>query len=92
MHRIAQGDDQSACAATEEAKVPDLSSLRSQLLEIEPELGTLVDVIAALQIFAEASDHIDPRAIALLARVGGEAVEQVDAAWRSVTRSGTTVP
>lgn len=60
--------------------MPDLSSLRSQLLEIEPELGTLAGVIAALQIFAEASDHIDPRAIALLARVGGEAVEQIEAA------------
>lgn len=91
MHRIAQGDDQSACAATEGATVPDRSSLRNQMLEIEPELGTLAGVIAALQIFAEASDHIDPRAIALLARVGGEALERVEAAWRSVTGSRTTV-
>lgn len=61
--------------------------LRSLLLDAEPDLAALAGVVAALQLFAEASDHVDPRAIAILARAGDDALERVQAVWHAVTQA-----
>ncbi|RWC10800.1 MAG: hypothetical protein EOS52_23820 [Mesorhizobium sp.] len=60
----------------------EIDIIRKILLDIEPELRTLEGVSAILLCLSTAADQIEPIALAPLALLTSEALEQTFTSWR----------
>lgn len=60
---------------------------RNALLAMEDDLHIMSSAFAGLKIFGHAAEEVDSRAVGLLARIGGEAMERVMETWRELLKS-----
>ncbi|RWD31636.1 MAG: hypothetical protein EOS22_04230 [Mesorhizobium sp.] len=60
----------------------EIDLIRQNLFDIEPELRMLEGVAAILLSLSTAADQVEPVALAPLAHLGSEALEQILTSWR----------
>lgn len=60
----------------------EIDIIRKTLLDIEPELRTLEGLSSILLSLSTAADQIEPIALAPLAQLSSEALEQTLTSWR----------
>lgn len=68
-------------AAQDRGDVVDL------LLEMEPELRLLEGVVATLRALCATAEQMDPVVLATLAHTGGEALDELAAAWKGLRKA-----
>jgi hypothetical protein len=60
-----------------------IDDIRIALFDMEPELRQIDGVMKLLSILGEVGDSVEPTTLAVLARAGQTAFDQLSAQWRS---------